>query len=157
MQRLFAVLLVITISLCGCLSGVEPVSELPNDFELHYGTGAMHAEWGAYYLDVDSQGNAVFTKTWGFDQKEEHPFQVSKGELLAIYNSALANKFFDLQDNYSDPSIMDGGWNEITLRANGYSKTVKLENYNLDAFTAVETQINRLIISEFGEDAFSIG
>ena len=95
MQRLFLALLIISISLSlsGCVSGPELATELPNDFELHYATGAMHKEWGVFYLDVDSQGNAIFTKTWGFDQREEHPFQASEEELLAIYNAALANGF----------------------------------------------------------------
>ena len=156
MEKLLAVLLIASFLLGGCLIGPDPVDELPEDFELHYGTGAMHAEWGVFYLEVDSQGNAVFTKTWGFDQEEEHSFQASEEELLAIYNAALVNGFFGLQDEYRDPMIIDGGWEEITIKANGSSKTVKMQNYYVEAFSAVETEINRLIISKVGEDVFSV-
>jgi hypothetical protein len=156
MKKFLAALLVVSIFLSGCLSGFEPASELPEDFELHYATGAMHKEWGVFYFDVDSQGNAVFTKTQGFDQEEELSAHASKEELLAIYNSALANGFFALQDEYQDPSIMDGGWDEITIKAGGLTKTVNLQNYDLEEFTAIETEINRLIISKLGEGAFSM-
>ncbi|MBU0662540.1 hypothetical protein KKH30_02670, partial [Candidatus Micrarchaeota archaeon] len=133
----------------------EVIAGVNSDIELSYSTGAAHLDWGTYYLEVGSDGKAMFTKSAGPGEKS-YDFSVSAAELEKIYETAESEGFFFLQDNYTDPSIMDGGWSSITISGRGNSKTVGVTNYSLPAFEEVETEIARLILSKIGDDAFSL-
>ncbi len=154
MKKAVLILVVFCALFSGCVQ--PPSEELPADFELEYGSGAMHAEWGQYRLEMDSEGNAVFEKTAGIDQSKKYEFVASEAERKKIYDAAVVNGFFSLNDKYEDPTIMDGGWSEINIRANGETKTVTVYNSPQPQFEAVEAEISRLIISKQGEDAFSV-
>ena len=151
-----AVMMLFLAALLGCVSPPPQAGELPEDFRLEYGSGAMHLEWGAYYLTVENGGESLFTKTSGFDERKEIPFKASEGELLEIYNAALANNFFALNSSYTDPSIMDGGWSEISITANGSTHSVSMNNYSMQQFDAVEEKIVAMIKANLGQDAFSL-
>ncbi len=115
----------------------------------------MHLDWGAYYLSIDTQGNAEFVKTRGNDE-ETLKFTATKEELLEVYNTANNSGFFSLNNDYTDPSIMDGGWNKISITANGTTKSVRMNNYSADEFDAVENKINEIITNHLGLNAYDI-
>ncbi|MFH1257287.1 MAG: hypothetical protein V1494_08435 [Candidatus Diapherotrites archaeon] len=152
---LFAFLVCALVLFSGCPEPPKPLDALPPDFKIAYGTGAMHLEWGRYEFAVDAEGKAYFTKEQGMFLGKTNEFTVSKEELLAIYNSAIENGFFSLNAEYSDPSIMDGGWSRIDITANGGEKKVTLSNTANNAFDAVEKKINEVISAKLGEGAYS--
>lgn len=49
---------------------------------------------------------------------------------------------------------MDGKWSEITIKANGKSKTITVLNYTQDQFNKVRNEIARLVRAKIGEKAF---
>lgn len=146
-------LIVPLLLLSGCPQ--PPVDELPEDFSLRYGTGAMHLEWGAYYFDIDSSGQATFKKTMEMHMEKIYTFTVTEEERLQIYNAARTNGFFSLLDTYQDPNIMDGGWDEISITADGSTKTVTLLNYALPQFDLVDSAIFS-VLKNYIEDPFPI-
>ncbi len=149
---LFAFTLAVLLS--GCIQPPQP-TELPPDFSFEYGTGAMHLEWGSYLFRVDSSGNASFKKTRETALVKTYEFAVSGEERLKIYQAAASNGFFSLQDMYEDPSIMDGGWSEISITANSATKTVSMRNYSLPQFENIASEIVALLKSKLGEDCFN--
>ncbi len=155
MKEIALISIALLVLFAGCVQQPELPAELPEDFEVEYGSGAMHLDWGYYTLKIDSGGSAVFEKLRGVDSSKRYSFSVSEPERKKIYDSAMVNGFFSLNDNYEDLFVMDGGWSKITIRANGKSKTVNLQNYYLDSFEKVETEISTLILSKVGEEAFS--
>ncbi|MFH1588772.1 MAG: hypothetical protein ABIA76_05540 [Candidatus Diapherotrites archaeon] len=143
------VLITFNLILSGCFlspPGPEP-TELPEDFKVSYDSGAMHLEWGSSEFHADASGEAYFLDKIGMDLVLRYEFEVTKEELLKIYKVAVANNFFLLMDQ-SDPSIMDGGWDRISITADGQSKTVNMHNASNDQFSAVETAIYELISSK---------
>jgi len=122
---------------------------------VEYESGATHLEWGHYELSIDSEGKAVFTKTIETAITKEYKFEVSETERKKIYDAVVLNSFFSLNDNYSDPSIMDGGFTKISIKANGERKTVTVVNSAVEQFEKVENEIGRLINYKIGEEAFS--
>ena len=150
------ILITVIIAFSGCVQQLGVPNELPEDFDVKYGTGAIHAEWEQFNFEMDNQGNAIFEKTMGTDKSEKYEFIVSESERKKIYDAVVINNFFSLKDKYEDPTIMDGGWSEITITANGESKTAILLNENQEQFAEVENEIEKAIISELGIDAFSI-
>ncbi len=155
MKKIALILIIFCILFSGCIGPSEPPEELPEDFEIEYGSGAMHLEWGQYNLKIDNMGNAVFEKTQGTDLSRKYEFTANEAELKIIYGAVMINNFFSLDDQYEDPAIMDGGWTEISIKANGERKTVKLLNYSQRQFEKVEAKIVGLIVSKLGDDAFS--
>ncbi|MBU1930800.1 hypothetical protein KJ972_04790 [Candidatus Micrarchaeota archaeon] len=156
MKKIFFGLAVFAFLLVGCTQPPNPPGELPSDFEVSYGNGAMHLEWGQYNLEIDASGNAVFEKTRGISLSKKYEFTASKSERKKIFDAVVTNNFFSLNEQYQDPSIMDGGWSRIRITANGETKTVTMSNFYLESFDRVESQIGELIISKLGENAFSL-
>ena len=150
-NAVFLGLVISLILLSGCPQPPTPPSELPADFHFSYGSGAMHLDWGAYYLDVDTVGNATFIKTQGMSLQKAYSFTLTEEEMLSVYSAAVVNNFFSLQDTYQDSSIIDGGWDEISLHANSSTKTVSMLNSSMPQFSAVEAAISSIISSHVGD------
>ncbi|MBU0636260.1 hypothetical protein KKE06_04505 [Candidatus Micrarchaeota archaeon] len=155
MEKIFLSLAVFAFLLAGCSQPPEPPGELPADFEVEYESGAMHVEWGQYSLKIDSSGNAVFEKTMGMALSKKYEFNASESERKKIFDAAVTNGFFSLNEQYQDPSIMDGGWSSIQIKSDSETKTVTVTNFYLEQFDKVEAEITGLIVSRIGERAFS--
>lgn len=93
-------LLIFAVLLFGCPYPPEPPKELPEDFEVEYGSGATHLGWGHYTLKIDSQGKAVFEKTMETAMTKKYEFDVSESERKKIYDAVVLNGFFNLNDKY---------------------------------------------------------
>ncbi len=149
--------LILVLGLIIAFSGCsEPViNEMPDDFSFEYSTGAMHAEWGVYSFNSDTKGNSKFVVEAENEIKKSQDFQVSEDDRQKVYNAVMINNFFDLQSEYTDAFIMDGGFSKISVTANGQSKTVTLNNFHQDKFENVQAAINEIILKYVGEDAYS--
>ena len=155
MKKIICLLIISIVFLSGCPTVPEP-TELPDDFDLTYSSGATHIDWGWYELKVGVDGKAVFTKGAGMAMKKSYSFEATEEELLEIYKSAVKNNFFSLLEEYQDPFVMDGGWSEIEIRADGSSKKVSVINFSQEQFDEIKSKIASLIIAKLGEDAFSL-
>ncbi len=138
------ILTVIFLLISGCTQQPEP-TELPADFEITSGSGAMHLEWGWNSFNVDSSGKASYQKGMGIGMIKNFDFKVTEEELLEVYKVAVKNNFFNLNDNYEDPFVMDGGWEKIEITANGTKKSVQLSNISNEQFAKVDTAIYEMI------------
>ncbi|MBN2127178.1 MAG: hypothetical protein JW703_02170 [Candidatus Diapherotrites archaeon] len=130
--------------LSACTNSIQESDELPADFKLNYSSGAMHLDWGSNEFEVNTLGNAVYLDKIGMNMVLKYEFTATKEELIEIYKTAVKNNFFSL-NNESDPSIMDGGWNKISITADGKNNTVTMTNTYNNQFDAVEKEINKLI------------
>ena len=137
-------LLLLFVLFAGCVSSPEMPEEVPEDFHLIYSTGATHLEWGAYWLEIDSSGNAEFVKGKGHTNVTE-TFDVSQEDLLDLYSSVVINDFFGLNGEYSDPSIMDGGYSYLSVTAKGKTKKVMIVNTENGRFSRIEEEVTQLI------------
>lgn len=126
----------------------------PSDTSIYYETGAMYVEWGQYKLNIDKGGEATFEAHAELELKKAESFQVSEEELDVILNIAEENDFLGLNDNYEDPSIMDGGYSLITINYGDEYKSVRVANINIPEFDAVETAITQLLENKI-DDPFS--
>jgi hypothetical protein len=141
--------IIIFILFFGCFEPpIEPPTEVPNDFEITYKSGAMHIEWGWNQASIDSAGNATCTTGMGMNLEKTFEFTVTKEEMLPIYQAVVVNQFFSLNDEYEDPSIMDGGWSHITVKANGDTKTVSIINYHNENYSKVASALINLVNSK---------
>ncbi|MFH1391115.1 MAG: hypothetical protein ABIH20_02270 [Candidatus Diapherotrites archaeon] len=146
------VLLIIFFS--GCPKTIPEPTELPDDFEITYSSGAMHLEWGGFEFKAAASGKAYLINTMGMEMEVRKDFTVTYEELLEIYKAAVVNDFFSLNDSYEDPFVMDGGWSKISIYANGSRKNVSISNYQNDQFDAVSSKVAGLVTSKLGTDAF---
>jgi len=145
------------LAICGCLEPPNPPpGNLPADFEFSYSSGATHLEWGAYYFNADSQGNASFLKKMGTTLWKEYNFKLSEQERDNLYQTFIEKNFSALNGEYQDQAVIDGGWDEISFTANGSEKTVSLINYSMDLpqFRDVEEKIKEAL-SAHVEDPFN--
>ena len=139
------VLVLVTVFLAGCS---EPVpNELPEDFEVNYYSGAMHIEWGTTKFTANVLGEATVVESKELVETTKN-FLVTNEELLVIYDTAMKNNFFSLNELYEDPFIVDGGFSEIELVVNGTRKKVKMINTDNYSFSEVEREIVLLINSK---------
>ncbi|MBU2100672.1 hypothetical protein KKG83_07430 [Candidatus Micrarchaeota archaeon] len=153
-MKKIVLLLALFVLFFGCPFNPEPPKELPEDFEVEYSSGATHLEWGQYSLKIDSKGKAVFEKSIETSMKKSYEFTVTESERKKIYDAVVLNNFFNLNEKYEDPMIMDGGWSKIKITANGNTKTVITVNASNEQFEKVENEIGRLITHKIGEKAF---
>ncbi len=156
-NMLIGVVFILIIFLLGCIMPVQPEpTELPDDFEITSGSGAMHLAWGSSEFHAKANREATYTALMGMAMKITKNFNVTKEELFEIYKIAIKNNFFSLNDQYEDPFIMDGGWEKISITADGSTKTVLLLNYHHVQFDAVDNAIYQLVNQKLGAGMFGI-
>jgi len=151
-SKVFLIFLIIFIS--GC-SSFQQVEVLPDDFELYYEDSAMHLEWGQDILEIDTENNAAYTQKKGSGMEMISEFNIEEEKLLEIYNKALENNFFGLQNNYEDPTIMDGGIQVIEIKGQGASKKVTLVNYYMYELDTLSSMILNLVPQEMRDRKFN--
>lgn len=130
--------------LVGCTTPETPES-VPEDFQLKYQTGATHAEWGTYALRIYPNGSAIFNKS-AYNYSRKDSILITEKEMLDIYTVIVQNNFFQLKEEYMDPSIMDGGYSKITVNADGKEHTVTVVNTEQEQFNKLEDKINEIIL-----------
>lgn len=120
----------------GCIKPVEPSSSIPEDLEVRYSYGACHAEWGRTNVVIDAQGNGVYESGSGSltedgrfeNEKFRKTFKLNESELLGLLSNIEKSGFYSLEDDYSNPGIMDGGCQSISVTKNNSTKMVSISN-----------------------------
>jgi len=150
---LVLILLLISIFLLGCTEDIAPKN--PEKISFSYSSGAMHMEWGSFEISVDSAGNGYKINKMGLYMEVKKEFSFTQEEINEVYDVAVKNNFYSLNDSYEDPFIMDGGWERLSITVDGSTKTVQSSNYNLPQVDAVSLKIYSLVDSKLGTNAIS--
>ena len=146
-------ILLLTFLLFGCTDSNAPKN--PEKISFSYSSGAMHLDWGSFEIIVDEEGNGTYYDRMGMSMELEKKFTLTKEEMREVFDIAAKNGFYSLNDSYNDPSIMDGGWNKLSITTDDYTKTVNLSNYNLPQFSEVSSKIYSLANEKLGANGLS--
>ena len=129
-------------------ASITPLPGIPKDFEVVYGTGATHAEWGRteYRILADGSAKTEYTRM-GQDKIIRKP---QKGQLNAEQLSNLWKKiqdvrFFSLKESYQNSRIMDGSSSFISVRADGRHHMVSVINTKVKAFDQIADYIEQTV------------
>ena len=127
---------------------ITPLPGVPKDFELVYGSGVAHADWGSTKYTISADGSAVKQRIKHFRDKDQNPeikrCQLTAEELGGLWKEIQAVKFFRLKENYTNPRIMDGSSNFIYVKANGKEHTVSVMNTEVKAFDRIANDVENL-------------
>lgn len=126
---------------------------VPEDFSIVFKSESLHApkNIGIETLTLDASGEATLSpKVWYSgtipdltrEDLPEETLMLSAEELGQIYSAILENDFFSLDAYYNDPMIMGGDKAELTITANGQTKTVTTRNIKVKAFDRITVTIN---------------
>ena len=127
----------------------------PADTSIYYETGAEIEEWGKYTFEIKKGGESTFNSYKDYKLNKTHTFQTSLAEFKKILDAIAKNNFLSLQEEYTDPSFVNGGYNIITIYYGDKSKTVRLNNYYLEPFDEIEFAINKIIYEKIEGDPYS--
>ncbi len=83
---------------------------------------------GSWYLSVNSAGQAELTKLY---TDERRAFTIPPDDWAAFRKSLADEKFFELEDAFGDPHVLDSSTTTVTIVAGKWVKTVR--THYLDA------------------------
>lgn len=115
----------------------EPV---PDDFSITTGGGPAHADWGgASSITINARGEVSgrVSRRGQPDAAAPAVRPLTPQAVKRIYAQVLACGFFDLEPEYRDRRVMDGGVDRMAVTANGKTHTVVLANFTLDRLSAI--------------------
>jgi len=110
---------------------VKALDGIPEDLAIVYGSGATHAEWGRSLYKISADGNAVYEETRGRQStvsRQQEYYQLTRGELQLIIKKIKDNRFFSLNEQYSNPKIRDGSSSYISVTMDKKTHSVSMIN-----------------------------
>lgn len=144
---------------CGpdkCFNGSECVSPetgekditepeaVPNDLEIEYGWGACHADWGWNTLIINSDGDADLKLTRDLFRKQNQ-YNFINEELSEIYGEIVKNNFFELEEEYYDPNVIDGSCSNLRIKAEGKEYKVSIANKDVKQIERITQKIFEIL------------
>jgi hypothetical protein len=124
----FAFAAIAAVSLIFLRPSVQPVTaayEIEHDsLSISVSTVGRFGRGYSWHLHVASDGAALLTID-SFPKKTQRRFNVSKAQFVALRCTLLAERFFDLGDEYGE-QVPDGSTTTISISAGDRTKTVKL-------------------------------
>lgn len=123
---------------------------IPNDLEIDYSWGCCHADWGSYHLKINSKGEANFEKSQNLDEfiEQQSQFSLTDDELVSIYQEITNNNFFDLDEQYRNPEIIDGECHLLIIKADGKEHAVSVSNRRIESFDRITETITEILGSK---------
>jgi len=145
MFSLFCILIFLFYGLNGC---IELPTDLPEDFELKYSWGACFAHWGRNTLTIYANGSAtnVYEKEMTIEYEKHYNF--TNEELLEIYTEVIGHRFFDLNEKYSNPNVLDGSCSSLWVQADGKNHKVSVSNQHIAPFDQITEKIIEILDSK---------
>ncbi len=107
------------------------------------GSAALSVE-----IDADGEGTYARYGSGLGEVIEPSSFILSIEEVGQVWNAIEANRFFDLEEEHSNPSVRDGLEVRLTVRANGTTHSVAARNIVVDALENVVTAMNEVTPDE---------
>ena len=135
-----------------CDPSSRPPAEVspPADFEIRWGSGATHAEWGREEGTLNAKGELSWVKSRGYGQnasREEARGQASPEQILGVWRAINESRFFDLRKSYDNAAVQDGFSEFIAVTADGRSHSVSVLNTSQPRFSQVMKALNELVLS----------
>ena len=107
----------------------------PTDSAIYYETGAVHEEWGKYIFEIKKGGKSAFNRFKEMELEKTYVFEISEEELARILEVVAKNDFLSMRDEYTDPAIMDGGYELLKITYGNKEKTVRLNTVSYTHLT----------------------
>ena len=145
-KGLFAISLVLLISLAGLGVDCGVQQTYPQDLQIEVFAGGVAPWTSLYMIQIDPAGSAIYsqeapddrdTATW----TQISSFDLTDGQMEAIWNAIEANNFFSLGQSYSTP-VWDGSFAVMSITADGVTHKVVTENTGVPAFDSIVMAIN---------------
>jgi len=133
------------IGLNGC---IELPTEVPDDFQLEYGWGACYAFWGRNTLTIYANGSATNVYEEEMTIEYEKHYNFTDEELLEIYTEVIRHRFFDLEEKYYNPGVLDGSCSDLKITADGKKHRVSVSNRHIAPFDRITEKIIGIINSK---------
>ena len=123
---------------------------IPSDLEIYYSWGACHMDWGFYQLIINSEGEASFEKSQNIAEpfSEQSQLSLTEDELVSLYQEIKNNNFFDLDEQYRNPEIMDGECHLLRITAEGKELAVSVSNRRIESFDRITEAIIEILASK---------
>jgi hypothetical protein len=144
-RRLVAIYLVLVVLLAILVPSCSQET-YPSDLRIEAFAGGVAPWTSLYMIQIDSDGSAVYSQeapenrgnaTW----TQISSFNLTAGEMKAIWDAIEANNFFSLAQNYSTLA-WDGSFAVMNITANGVTYKVVTENTEVQVFDAIAMAIN---------------
>lgn len=114
---------------------------IPDDFDVILSSSAFHAEWGSESYHIHGNGTVVYHFKRDFCEEDTISFVLPDEELLLIYQSIVENDFFELEKEYANPEVRDGGVAILKITANNRTHEVMNVNADVPNFDHIATTI----------------
>ncbi len=132
----------------------KPTS-VPADFSVEFSSGPVRASMGgaeSLRLAPDKAGGWTLKKVLGPSGRNpdgpetiESSQKLTSAQVLPLYQQVVVQRFFDLDNSYSDPDVRDGGRSGMNVRANGKTKYVSVSNVKQKRYSAVANALHDLV------------
>lgn len=127
---------------------VRDLDGIPEDLDIVYNSGATHAEWGRSTYKISADGKVVYEETRGRQSavsRHQEYYQLTKKELQLIIKKIKDNRFFSLNEQYSNSKIRDGSSSYITVTMNKKTHSVSVINVYKKQFNEIADLIVDII------------
>lgn len=155
----------VLLGISGCLHTQPPVpEEVPPDFRVDYTAGPVHegaaphrfihirpmpGEAPAYEL-VEGLRGKFYDGPGGRPVRKEVIKQkraLSRADALSLYRTIEQKRFWRLKALYRTEDVIDGGYEELKIRAGGRERTVSLVNADHERFQRIVDKLEALVAS----------
>ncbi len=99
-------------------------------------------------MDGDGSGTYAQFATGLGSETRSGAFSLTVAEVGQIWGAIESSDFFDLEGEYTDPSVRDGSRARVTVRADGTTHSVSARNLAVDALESILTIINDVTPAE---------
>jgi hypothetical protein len=127
---------------------VKALDGIPEDLYIVYSTGATHAEWGRTTYEISADGGVVYEESRGLGNKGSRQtkcYRLTEKELKTIVKTIRENNFFDMNQHYSHPHIMDGWSSSIVVTLDHKTHSVSVMNLRQREFDTIAYVIKSII------------
>jgi hypothetical protein len=125
---------------------------VPTDFKLRLVSstvGPPETLADRAWVEIKAGGEATFSEMQGpIGRLPSAVVNLTRDHLAVIYQELTAERFFELQPLYRDPTIRGGDQAELTVTVNGRTHTVKTINIRVNAFDRITLVIDATLPAE---------
>jgi hypothetical protein len=130
-------------------SALAQTIAVPPDFSLRLvsaSRGPPQSPPDVEWVEIKASGETTFSEMESRSGRlPTASIKLSPAAVAQIYQAVVAERFFDLQPDYVNTGVIDGDQAEMTVTANGRTKTVKTINIRVNAFDRITRVINSVL------------
>ncbi len=123
---IFIIIIVLIISIV-LIQYIKTPRSFPADLQIEYSWGACMMDWGRNNLTINSSGDVNLRSQRGLISEESN-YNFSNNDILSIYQQIVKNNFFELDEKYHNPDILDGSCSSLKIIADDKEHIVSISN-----------------------------